>query len=695
MKLALRKKKKQDAESTDAAAPEADAPATDGDDQNLSKKELKQRAKEEAAAKKAAAKEVKQAEKEAKARDKQKIPAGGGAKGFLVHHVEKLVLVVVFGLCGYLIYSAFGRQMPGIDRSPDDLATIVEDISKKMAESSPVVDPVEDYSSAASRGTKRIQAKGLTWDRPFNEEIAPPLVKRDRPAVYAVKGLIARGGVGLFFTKRKEKPLPWARPRGAGGGMGGERKPLPKEFSLGGTPLPKPTRGNVAGRPGRPAQKPAVPHVSGRAWVSVMGKVPFAQQEAEFHQKFLHAFNHKPPIDRPIYGAVQIERAEIIEGTDVTQINWNAKDDPMIYRWQEISLRRDGKLRVESDQYKAQAASWFMRASEVADPRLVVSSLLTQPLGPLAYGTWDRWATHPDLVIEDVFEEIIEEIEIKPEIGADGKRVKPGPIDWLDDEEDPVVETGDDEMAEEAEPVTKKVIRRRVKKAGKVDHKLVRIFDFSVLPGKQYVYRIRLHLMNPNHREFQHPRDLVSPGVGKGRTLRTEWSEPSNVAVIPSPDLGRASALAFGKTDHDTRASFVVRGPELTQGVLELAELKGRQRGQIASGNSTRYSINLIQKMVSQGKDREFTSGLVLLDFRSGRSMPQVEDETREEQPNYAAPAEMLFVDGQGNLTISDATGGGGELAILEEAFAPVAAEPDIGIGGDRKDEDEEALRGG
>ena len=59
---------------------------------------------------------------------------------------------------------------------------------------------------------------------------------------------------------------------------------------------------------------------------------------------------------------------------------------------------------------------------------------------------------------------------------------------------------------------------------------LFRFFDFSVVPGNKYVYRVRLKLLNPNYdRDIA---ELDDPAFREGQFRFTPWSEMSNPAVV-------------------------------------------------------------------------------------------------------------------------------------------------------------------
>ena len=52
---------------------------------------------------------------------------------------------------------------------------------------------------------------------------------------------------------------------------------------------------------------------------------------------------------------------------------------------------------------------------------------------------------------------------------------------------------------------------------------LLRFFDFTVEPGKQYKYRVMLWLANPNYNYDIH--FLSDPKLAKEQWIKTEWSE--------------------------------------------------------------------------------------------------------------------------------------------------------------------------
>ena len=84
------------------------------------------------------------------------------------------------------------------------------------------------------------------------------------------------------------------------------------------------------------------------------------------------------------------------------------------------------------------------------------------------------------------------------------------------------------------------------------EYKLLRFFDFNVEPGKQYVYRVRLALLNPNH--SVKPAVLKNPDLAKQQPyLITKWSDPSNSVSVPYDT--RVLAVAVKPAVHNKEPS--------------------------------------------------------------------------------------------------------------------------------------------
>ena len=82
---------------------------------------------------------------------------------------------------------------------------------------------------------------------------------------------------------------------------------------------------------------------------------------------------------------------------------------------------------------------------------------------------------------------------------------------------------------------------------------LFRFFDFDVQPGKQYVYRVRLVLRNPNYKKSGvKPAWLKDVKLAEDQYLKTKWSDGSDPAPMISVP-GGTSILAVSVTNKATR----------------------------------------------------------------------------------------------------------------------------------------------
>ena len=689
MKLTLKKKPEEEAPEK-AAAVAGKEPGEDSGGEGLSKKELKKLAKQEA-------KERKAAEKLAKKKSKEKKTApGGGLKGFFVHHVEKIVLVAFLVVCGLLIYFALGRETLDEGRTPEDLARQVEQINSSIQNSRPSPIQVSTYSQLAARGAGNLKLDLLRWNVPLNAEIAPALVKREKPEVYPVEALLVRAGTGVFYTKQKSTP-DWAKPRESEKKGQQRTEGLPPKFKLEGVRLPR--REPAKDARGLPIKKDTgpTPFVSGRAWASILGKIPTVAQQAEYDRKFMHAHGHKPAIDRPNYIALEVQRVELGPEENVSEATWQRED---VKVWREIHfVRRQGganQVVHRSDVLDPQRATWLLTAPEVADS-WQVHPLLTQPLGPLVFQSWEPWAVHPDLRPEEPEEITVEEVVPLDEEGVKGTTEEGKADDQVEDlfgfgaqpkkeEKKEVNESQDSDTEKKVVQRVRKVRRQAPSKPP--EHRLLRVFDFSVEPGKRYAYRLRLYLRNPNHADFQHPKNLADASLKDEFALITDWSEAREPVVIPGADHGFARGIKYGRGRSPDEATIIIKGMDLASGALQYAEMTGR-RGQVASGTAEVLDVNAIGKRVTQSIGWTFSSELILVDFRSGAELPyqkESADEEKETEP-YFAPAEVLFADSKGNLMIS---GEGPEVAKydqLKEQFKekPATETPENPLFGGRK----------
>jgi hypothetical protein len=223
---------------------------------------------------------------------------------------------------------------------------------------------------------------------------------------------------------------------------------------------------------GRPRGGGGAGDTSGKSWVVITGLVPIEAQANAYAEAFKDSIIYDPATDSPVYKCYWVDRAEINSPADVEKPNWsktflstNAEDEAM-------------------KEWGAQGQPDVVEAKYV-DPAL------TFPLGPLVNRSWDSSVAHDDEI---------------PYLSSP---------DQANQEYRRIGMTRDREYAPDTriDPYTQRPIRPGMPQPVTAPrgygegivaekppkYKLFRFFDFSVEPGKSYMYRVRLGLQNPNY----------------------------------------------------------------------------------------------------------------------------------------------------------------------------------------------------
>ena len=219
-----------------------------------------------------------------------------------------------------------------------------------------------------------------------------------------------------------------------------------------------------------------------------------------------------------------------------------------------------------------------------------------------------------------------------------------------------------------------------------VKYKMVRFFDFTAELGKSYRYRVRVLIEDPNRPADRNaepnPRILdqdVADRLAKviaddeayqktsGKPRRTyyrqtEWSEPSNVVTVVSPER-----FAGGGATGARSVKLSLTGPS-----VELEEAKGHVvtavwdrrratevpaerevlRGAFLDFTDTADALHPLTLQIRRIEDYRFATDAFVADLRGGEAlMVDVDKASREETP-LPVPGEYLVVDGDGGLIV-------------------------------------------
>jgi hypothetical protein len=171
-------------------------------------------------------------------------------------------------------------------------------------------------------------------------------------------------------------------------------------------------------------------------------------------------------------------------------------------------------------------------------------------------------------------------------------------------------------------------------------YKLCRFFDFNVEPGKQYVYRVRLALKNPNFDSS--PATLKSPELAKTTYLETKWSEPTAAILVPyDTRILLVSVKPAPRGNNDPTGQILVSRWVLSKGEQIFKEFK------VTRGQTANFPADTAQVVGGNRKVRaSFASGATAVDFRGGKNLSGARGST------LTALGEMLLLNHDGTLVV-------------------------------------------
>lgn len=562
-------------------------------------------------------------------------------KSFFVQHVEK----IVFGACALglllLLYKAarvetYPRQAKEISDKASEKDRMLQQAvwSSDRIEKENLTLPKLDEEIAASRVAVSADDYRIA---PFNEPLFETRTKRTQPdllppikpevsadlAAFVITpptgtpdvGSIAsapppmfggdegRGGKGGGAVP--EPPPGVSGPMGKGGGI-----PGPPGGMRGGGIFGPP--GGMRGGPpmlaqGGPMANPGFPVGQGQKRVAipyavVKMLVPVKKQREIYRNAFVRSVHEDPSKDDPSYVGFIVERQEV----GVSEAEDKPAEIIRATRWGDV-----GQKGTVADTLAKRNQQFAGYSPEVADPNVVLPTLV-HPLGPKADSGWEvAKVVHSELVpAADEMTFSVELAAAEPEPAADdaaSKDADAGP--------DPFAQTtvagqpnafrpgggfrGGAPMMGKGGGLGERslsVVAQGGPMGGRwqggaamadTEYYLLRFFDFNVVPGKSYRYRVKLGLSNPNN--GLDPKYLEKPELAKETVLQTDWSEQSPVVSIP-----RESYFLVGEATRgsDPAIELIAVRMVADQGI-KAAVAKGSQyRGQIGNFRNERVDLS-------------------------------------------------------------------------------------------------------
>jgi hypothetical protein len=439
-------------------------------------------------------------------------------KALFLQHVEKLVLGVVLVLVVVFIYNGYSSK--GISESPKELKNLAasakshinkptweEEVKRRFP------DGVTGFTPQAEAVMVKSAADKYALPQPWKVPIGRLEKKRTDPKLYPVVQLVARGGYGPLAMHPDSRT--GADPLAAAAETGRELSPE----ALARIPGYRPPSNAVS---------------QGMFFVVLTGLFPYKQQAAEYDEAFAKSPGYDASRDMPMTMAYYIERAEITDPSKEPE--WRPLDT-----WQSENVRK----------------SWADSAPEVVDSRYVESlhsmpgmtenfaiilGNLTAPVLPLMMRDPVPLVTHSGVPLATASDAGTSEEPkgVGPMLpfGPGGPMAVPG---------GPMSSVPGHVPAAEAAPVERP------------EYKLFRHYDYSVLPGKVYAYRVRLDLYDPNDPVAATSRSMVGSTSGRSPTgLEQVLSMP---APNPSHLHDEVAARIRRKSDVLAR-QYLARGRE-------------------------------------------------------------------------------------------------------------------------------------
>ncbi len=252
---------------------------------------------------------------------------------------------------------------------------------------------------------------------------------------------------------------------------------------------------SVSPRSGQNAGKTQLKLTPGVRWVVVTALIPNLEQEKRFFETFRNSDVKYPDSDRPSYYSFYIEREEITSSGSQGWKPLDVKESVLINRRYSAS---SGNEVVEQEFLTTQPTPITASTKKPEQAgSLPVPVAMAMPLMNLSKHQW----------------------------GADCAHLPEIPIIT-------VVSRNEEPMEDELDaPVAPAEGMERDKPQAIPTYKLFRFFDTKVEGGKQYRYRIKLVLKNPNYNVKS--EYVESEAITVSPFIEGDWSQPSPVAEVP------------------------------------------------------------------------------------------------------------------------------------------------------------------
>ncbi len=641
-------------------------------------------------------------------------------KNFFIFHIEKMVVVVVIGLSGFLVYSGLGKPLILEKNQPEKLteeakqvrASIDDDHNQMVLENR---EPPFDILARTNRSTTAVDESPYKWPYIWEPKNIDGSVRRQDPVFVAPRDLYVKGVIGTIAVRSnsgdysiknleaadavevvEKKVVKKKKKRRAsmedmygememGMGMDMGMEDMYNQEMMGGSMAGPTTAGRTLDpkfdfgglRPTATAkgQKP-VPEV---AWfIAGTAVMPHKEMFEAFEFALKDADGYLPTRDIPLYYNLELQRADVTDrGVDTLQdADWVNRGNREIFTY----LAKDYWAGVSKE----------LVPGEYRDPAL------TSYIPPFLLDDYSTFTLHPlvPLTVKKETTGAAEDLSNLPEAQAviPGEE-RPEAVFALPGGGNPyqsMPEYGMDPMLQQMMQGMSMNYGMGMSNQKPVEYKLIRFYDFfngrdktTPRPGRKYVYRIRVGLIDPNFpvSPVMQPRSstlskevydrvadlLITADKQRGDRLKgrlfqrwTDWSQLSEAVSLPNPSeffVGPVKAPAAKPIKIGNRDIPYSRDDATAKLVTSQFDLSLKARiplvmditdGTVLSAKGTADLVDPITLEIKKLPDAEIKSQATVVDLEGGQPL----EITAEE--NMTVPAMILLFDDSGELIVSD-----------------------------------------
>jgi hypothetical protein len=344
--------------------------------------------------------------------------------------------------------------------------------------------------------------------------------------------------------------------------------------------------------------------IVGRGYTVVTGLVPYKKQWQNYSQLFDAAQAADPSRDRPQFVRLMVERAEI-DPAQPDKLDWKPVPDA-----KDFADRFAGIM------------------GDVVPPKYRQDEIVAA-LGPLVRRPWGEAVNHPRIAAA------IAQAGDAVDAGNQPQQARaPGGNAALEQMMNNAAKRGGG--AAKTPVVTQP--------ESDVEYRLCRFFDYAVAPKKQYRYRAKAVLHNPNF--GVPPQFLAKPETNTAETLETEWSKPTGAVTVP--DRYGVLARSVGEKWHRDEPSVKLLATAIDEKAgIEAGTDVDVYRASVVNLTAPKVeAIDPRDNSVRTLENVDLNTGIVVVDIHGGGPL------SKKIGATVTGPVEVLVMDAQGNLRV-------------------------------------------